>query len=374
MMPMGVRAGIGANVARYAWPLRNTAASTAITTSVNALRSLAALLLLCVAWGSSAQLAVPGVSMLGDYADARDCYVLAPAAPRDTLGLVVFIHGYGALNPLNYGAWLQEVLDCGNAVILPRYQRNLIVPGTRRFVANAVAGIRRGLDLIGASGLPVDTSRVVYVGHSYGGALSAHLLARGTDYGLPPAYGALLAAPGTSRFRGARLDDYGEIAPGTQLAIVAHAGDRIVGDELAQLVYATAGPDVPRILVEQDSLAHADAALGQGHNECYGVDLRFDTGYRNYTTRKALRVGRVDANDRDLYWPLTHALLRGFRQNAAAEWPLLSDGRLYYGRWPDGSVREPLPVRQVRRPASRAAASTPADRRRGPRGGRRGSR
>ena len=310
------------------------------------MKALAALGLIVVLVGSTSHaqqpLTIEGVTVLGDYDSPQSCYVFVPVNRPDTIRPVVFLHGYGALNPVNYGAWLREILAQGHPVIYPRYQVNLLRPAPKKFVNNAVAGIQEGLSLLTALDEPVAPS-IVYIGHSYGGTIAANLLASSQKLNLPAPYGALLAAPGTGRFRGARLESYDSIAPNTQIAIVTHANDIIVGDELARLIGSTVGDDTSVLYVTQKARTHDTLQLRAGHNECYAVDLAFDTGLRNYTTRKGLRVGKIDANDRDLYWPLTSALLEGYAARRTVAWPLTEEG-LDYGTWPDGTTRAALEV------------------------------
>ena len=302
----------------------------------------------------------------GGYRSPRGFLGFAPehvdpdAAP---LSLVVFLHGYGGINPLNYGAWLRAIVEDGAVVVYPRYQRNLLVPGSRRFADHAAEAVRAGVAWAADLGVAVDTSRLVYVGHSYGGAISANLMARERELGLPPAAGAVLAAPGTSRLRGSRLDDYSAISPTSQVLIVSHGGDYVVGDEFAHLLYATLPASAKTAWWRQAADGHPDTtlalALGEGHNEAYALDHGFDTGYRNYTTRKALRIGRVDPVDTLVYWPLTTQLLAATRRDAVHPALARTDGPRAYGMgtWPDGTPRHPLEL--VRRDSLPSATSRP---------------
>ena len=314
--------------------------------------------LLLAAVGARAQPSPAGIATLADYGAPDGYYVFYPSdyAPADTLQLAVFLHGYGGLNPLSYGAWLRTLVEAGSVVVYPRYQRNLFLTPSRRFVRHTRAGIRASLARIAAAGLPVDTSRALYIGHSYGGTIAAHLMARSVAYGLPRPVGGLLAAPGTSKLRGARLDSYAEIPPEVPLILVTHRGDRVVGSELARLIHASAPPSGSRVLLEQRACAPADGPrIGDGHNECYAIDEGFDSRYRNYTTRRARRIASVDAVDTLLYWPLTRALVAYGRTGTPP--PLLRERPRYLSLGVPGLDSATAPV--LARYADPAATSPP---------------
>ncbi len=258
-----------------------------------------------------AQLHVEGITVVDAYKSKRGCYVFAPAdvAERDSLKLVVFLHGYGAINPMIYGAWLRDLVGQEAVVIFPRYQKAILRPSTKKFATLAAAGIHRGLKMIEERGWPVQTDGITYIGHSYGGTLSAYMLAREDLLGLPRGAAALLAAPGTSRFHGSRLESYADIAPDVEVIAITHAGDWVTKTEFVELLAQTVQPTADFTWYHQSATAFDRDTLSEHHNECYGVDRHFDSGYRNYSTRKALRVGTIDALDTLLYWPLARRLL-----------------------------------------------------------------
>jgi len=53
----------------------------------------------------------------------------------------------------------------------------------------------------------------------------------------------------------------------------------------------------------------AENGIRAGHNETYCVDEFFDTGVRNYTAKKALRITQTNAVDYYGYWKLFDALI-----------------------------------------------------------------
>lgn len=288
-----------------------------------------------------------GIEVYDHYQKSTGFYVFTPESigSNDSLGLVVFLHGFGGLNPLNYGAWLREIIEAGNAVIYPRYQRSIFLSKPKNFANNAAKGIRGGIDLIGIEGLPVDTSRITYVGHSYGGTLSAYMMAKEDSLALPKAFGGLLAAPGTSKLKGSRLSEYSEISRSAQLVIVTHEGDHTVGDEFAELVHQSAINTPQRIWIRQGEQAIDTFSISQGHNECYALDMSFDTGYRNFTTKRALRTGCTDVVDRNLYWPLSLELIASAKTQQTISVLREKQDAFEFGLAPNGAPLEALPVR-----------------------------
>ncbi|MFK8057680.1 MAG: alpha/beta hydrolase family protein [Saprospiraceae bacterium] len=287
-----------------------------------------------------------GVDVYNVYRKPSGFYLLTPdsLAAGDSLGLVVFLHGFGALNPLNYGAWLREIVESGNAVIYPRYQKSIFLSRPTKFASNASKGILGGLDHIAEERLPVDVSHITYVGHSYGGTLAAYMMAKEDSLGLPKAFGGLLAAPGTSRLSGSRLTNYSEISSDVQLVIVTHDGDHTTGTEFADLVHRTATGTNKRVWIRQAEQVVDTILISQGHNECYALDETFDSGYRNYTTKRALRIGRIDAVDLNLIWPLTIELTEAAKTEAVIG--VLSEELMEYefGELPNGMPLEALPL------------------------------
>ena len=57
----------------------------------------------------------------------QEYWMFEPDSPRPrTAPVIVFLHGWGGMNPLYYGAWIDHLVKRGNIVIYPRYQANLL--------------------------------------------------------------------------------------------------------------------------------------------------------------------------------------------------------------------------------------------------------
>jgi pimeloyl-ACP methyl ester carboxylesterase len=104
-------------------------------------------------------------------------WILRPAGkPR---AVVVFLHGWRAVEPALYGAWIAHLRARGDVVVFPRYQPGGAMDGPFA----AVDGLRDGLRVAFARlphGLPV-----VAVGHSFGAALVFYYAALARSWRLP---------------------------------------------------------------------------------------------------------------------------------------------------------------------------------------------
>lgn len=160
---------------------------------------------------------------------AAGATVLLPR--RQTLPTVVFLHGWGAVDPRNYEPWLEHLARRGSAVVYPRYQTSaLALPTT--VLANAVLGVRAGLARAGAR-------RWVAAGHSAGGALAADLAARAAAEDLPSPLAVFSAFPGRGLaglpFR-IPSADLSRIRPSVRILTLSGAMDRVVGGDTARAI------------------------------------------------------------------------------------------------------------------------------------------
>ena len=297
--------------------------------------------------------------IFSDFARRQDGFWLfEPSAPvPERAPVVVFHHGYGAINPMIYGAWIRHLVRQGNIVVYPRYQKNLLFPGSKDFVPNAVKGIQSALKLLSEEEGRVrpDTNAFFMAGHSYGGAITANIATRYASLGLPQPKGILLCAPGTGPLKGGLLDTYEGIHPKTRLGIMVSVNDHVVGEELGRKVYQTATQAPYRFLMRLFPDEHGAPELTAGHNECYALDGAFDGGVDNLSLRRAQRVAEENAADYFGYWKMLDAMMACELRGAHCE---LAKGcgaeAVYMGQWSDGHPLQPL---EVRVPEENSAAS-----------------
>lgn len=256
------------------------------------------------------------------FADKQDGYWLfmPKNSQPDTAHVLVFLHGYGGYNPMIYGKWLKHLVKQGNIVIYPRYQKNLRVPRPNKFginVAKAIQDAKKELE--SRKDIVALWEDLTFVGHSYGGVVSADLAANFVSYNIPQPKAIMLVSPGTAYLKKGRLDSYESIPAETKVLITVSNDDKTTRDEFGILVYETAVNTPNRILYRQFADAYPSAAITAGHNESYSVDLDFDSGVRNYTAKRALRISQENALDYNGYWRLFDALIACQREGEACD-------------------------------------------------------
>ncbi|MEO1516424.1 MAG: alpha/beta hydrolase [Bacteroidota bacterium] len=276
--------------------------------------------------------------------EADGYWLYEPDAPRpDSAHVIVFTHGYGALNPMIYGGWIRHLVRKGNIVIFPRYQKNLLAPPPEEFPANVATAIRNALlRLDSADHVRPITRDFSLVGHSYGGVISANLGVHYASLGIPQPKAMLLCSPGSGPFKGAVLNRYDSLPPDLKILIMVSERDHVVGDKFGKLVFNTAPQVKMRNLLRQYPDSHGSPSIDAGHNESYFLDEEFDSGLRNMTTRRAMRIGSKNAVDYFGYWKLFDALLSCQRSGEDCNIAFgNSPEQRFMGEWSDGkAVRE----------------------------------
>lgn len=291
-----------------------------------------------------------------DAADRADGYWLfEPAGPvPDSADVVVFLHGYGAYNPMCYGKWVKHLVAKGNIVIYPRYQKNLVWPRPNGFPPNAAKGIRSAIKMLEQKEGHVRPrlDKVVYIGHSYGGVIATNLGVNWQKYRIPKPAAMLLAEPGSGPFKGARLDNYANLPEDMNLLAIVGEDDYVVGAEFGRLVFETAVNTPRRNLIVQrhDTTGHRRWILAT-HSEPYSYDLDFDNGVRNYTAQRVLYTSRLNEVDFFCYWKLSDALIDFTRRGIHGDIAFgNTPQQRFMGLWPDG---RPIRALDVYEPQSR---------------------
>lgn len=283
-----------------------------------------------------------------DYADKPYGYWLfEPASPRpDSAHVLVFVHGYGGYNPMIYGKWIKHLVRRGNIVIFPRYQKDLFFPRPPRFAKNVARAIRDALDeLQKEEHVKPITDQLLFAGHSYGGIISAKLAVQFDKFAIPQPKGLLLCAPGTGPLTGGRLRSYKAMPADTKIVIVVSENDEVVGEKMAKRIHRTAIHTPNRDLLYLSKDQHGDPAIKASHNQSYSLDLAFDSGKRNFTAKRALRLARFDVVDHHAYWKILDAMADCIRAGTNCDIAIGgTPAQLAMGTWSDGQAITPLKV------------------------------
>ena len=170
-------------------------------------------------------------------------WIFEPADPGPkNAPLIIFNHGWSAMEPKPYGAWIDHIVKRGNIVIYPVYQDSLRTP-TGDFTPNAAAGIRAGIEKLQneAGHVKPDLSKVAFVGHSMGGNVSANLAAQWKQFGIPRPLAVMPVQPGNTWAKpeamAITLADLSSIDKDTLLVTVGGDRDKITRDIDAQRIF-----------------------------------------------------------------------------------------------------------------------------------------
>ncbi len=238
--------------------------------------------------------------------------------------LIIFLHGYSAMSPGGYEAWLTHLAQRGNIVIYPRYQADLVTP-PEQFYQNTATSIRDALALFSKGhALTPDLTRVAVVGHSAGGVGAVTYGACAAADGLPVPRCVMAVEPGQGMENGVQflqLGDYAKVAPETRLVVLVGEADHFVGTGSARRIWARTEHVKSRAFITVPSDHHGSPALRANHLSPLAVDIT-----------------AADALDFFAYWRTFDALC----EDTFAGRPLRVESAM--GAWADGTPVKPLRV------------------------------
>ena len=225
--------------------------------------------------------------------------------------VVVFFHGWFAVNPGFYGAWIDHLVRNGRIVIFPRYQKDVgTLPAD--FLPNSLAAVRDALGVLhnGVGHVRPDTEHFALIGHSAGGNLAAQVGAVSADphaeIPLPRAIIALMPGevfpmrePNLGAFQGRPFCSL--LSAKTIWSSVTNAGGEIFAG-------ATAVPLSRKRFMLFRSDRHGFPPLIAEHTAPTGVHHRLDNGeglFRNLQ----LSFSDVNALDRVGFWRISDLTL-----------------------------------------------------------------
>lgn len=164
--------------------------------------------------------------------------------------VVLFLHGWTAVNPELYGPWLTHLVRKGSTVVYPIYQDAPFLAPAVAF-RGVVAGVRAALR---QERLP--RRGWVVAGHSAGAAMSADYAATAKRLGLPPARAIFSAYPGRMLprvpLRLPEAADPARIPRTTRVVALYGTNDQTVGDTTAKRIVARAHVDHEQLVRVDD--------------------------------------------------------------------------------------------------------------------------
>jgi pimeloyl-ACP methyl ester carboxylesterase len=271
----------------------------------------------------------------------RSYWLFEPDEPRpdERTPVVVFLHGWFAVNPGFYGAWIDHLVRDGRIVIFPRYQHDV---GTlpQDFLANALFAIRDGLGVLhaGVGHVRPDPERFVLIGHSAGGNLAAQIAAVAADpHGdLPVPQLVMVFMPG--EIVPEREPSLSRIPATTRLVVVVGDEDLVVGDLRGRQIYteATAIPRSRKRFILFRSDRHGYPPLIAEHTAPTGVHPRLDNGEGIFRSLQR-SLGDVNALDRAGFWRITDVTMDAAFSGKTLDDVTRDEDRFrHLGYWSDG--------------------------------------
>ena len=226
----------------------------------------------------------------------QEYWLFEPDAPKPaTAPVIVFLHGWGGMNPMYYGAWIDHLVKRGNIVIYPRYQANLLT-SIQEFTPNTLAALKAALERLQTEQghIKPDLNKFAAVGHSMGALLATSVAALASESGLPRVAALMAVEPGiTEAPISFPLADLKKLPAETLLLSVAGDQDTLVRDFDAKRIYkeTTRVPAANKDYVTLVSDSHGTPGLQASH--------RAPTAYNNdYDSGEGIGGGPAESSDR----------------------------------------------------------------------------
>jgi len=291
-------------------------------------------------------------------------WLFLPAAPVPAEApVILFLHGTRALNPYDYGGWIEHLVRRGNVVIYPIFESAGLwqakKEGNEIQMERALKATKAAIEDVGKSSTTrLRLDRFAITGHSFGGGLTGQAAARAADYGLPEPRAAMPVQPGWKGDETMPLGALAKIPASTLFLVIEGDTDQFAESRqgLDMVKAATAVPWERKAFVrmlsdERDGVKLiSDHAAPLSPRDDYGEPLT-DKKIRRRAMAAALtgmRDGEEDALDFLGYWKLFDELCDAGFNGRAMESVLGTGDEAPLGEWSDGTKVKPMKV--VRKP------------------------
>jgi len=293
---------------------------------------------------------------------AQEYWIYEPDNPKPkTAPVVIFLHGWGGMNPLYYGAWIDHIVKRGSIVVFPRYQAGLLT-SREAFIPNTLEAIKAALKRLQTEPGHVrpDLTKVATVGHSLGGVLSASVAALAHESGLPRVRAVMSVEPGLTREPAmVSMPDLAKIESDTLLLSVAGDRDTLVDDYDAKRIYyesTRVGADnkdfiklvtddrgLPPLIANHRAPTAPDKEYDNGEGDLEAQLKNMGSGSSTPVARDSSRTPAVNALDYYALWKLFDALCDAAFYGKNREYALGNTAQQrFMGKWSDG-----VPVKEL---------------------------
>jgi hypothetical protein len=254
--------------------------------------------------------------------------------------LIVFLHGWGAIIPDPYEAWLEHITKKGNIVVYPQYQSSLLTL-PKYFVPNAIDAVINAIELLQSEDhVDPELENFAIVGHSMGGLITMNMAALASSgeenyRDLPRPRAVMCVEAGTTDLGDVQSVELGNLSviPENTLLLV------VVGD-LAEEQFIN---DAKTIFNGTDSISleNKDFVTVVSHNRETSPGVWVNLTADHYVP--CTIDGETDALDYYAYWKLFDGLCDAAFYGTNREYALgnTSEQR-YMGEWSDG-----VPVKEL---------------------------
>jgi acetyl esterase/lipase len=244
-------------------------------------------------------------------------WIFFPDSPRpESAHVVLFLHGWGALDPAYYGAWIGHLARSGKIVLYPLFEASRLDP-PENSLRNAIESTKQALQHLAESG-PVKPilSNLPIVGHSLGAGLAVQMAAVAASLGLPQPTAVMAVQPGWKASKTYPTDNLARIPASTYLLVVEGDKDQFQDTRHGSTIFnmATQIPPDHKAFVRMLSTGGliADHFAPLSPDPAYHLE---EDSVAGMLVKKALKLfmgvrgGEIDALDRQCLWPMFDELV-----------------------------------------------------------------
>lgn len=169
-------------------------------------------------------------------------WIFEPYGPKpESAPVIVFNHGFTALNPIIYREWIYHLVKRGNIVIYPRYQQFLF-RGGQDYANNAITAVQQALQHLQNTGsIQLELENFAITGHSLGGGITMYMAAVAQDHGLPIPKAIMPVQPFLRTEYAAQLSN---ISEDTLMVVLVGEDDTVVGNYSGKYIFYNT-PQIP---------------------------------------------------------------------------------------------------------------------------------
>jgi dienelactone hydrolase len=166
-------------------------------------------------------------------------WIFEPADPTPASApLIVFNHGWSAVFPYFYKAWVEHLVKRGNIVVYPRYQLGLMV-GLRDATQHAIWSTKKAIAILQTGNhVHPELDHFAIVGHSLGGGITAEMAALAMESNLPLPKAVMPVQPFVRT--DTMIHDFHAIPASTLLLVIVGENDTIAGNSSGKMIFYTA--------------------------------------------------------------------------------------------------------------------------------------